>query len=158
MQSGDIEGRACSGVAAGCSKQAYMANLPPFLPPQYYDCIEVTPMDLVTSYFSGYTNASAAELAYNDKYFVFKKLHLKDWMITDLSQGYIWAGSGIKCELVNVDDMKDFEIDDQIDVVGYNAGVTSYEIPGLLFKDCYVLPTGAVKLPAVGGGGFNPAY
>ncbi len=145
------------GISA-CKAQAFAVQLPPFLPPEYYSCLEAGPAELVGSYFSGYTNASYAEAQYNNQYFVFKNLPVKDWMIADLDKGYIWLGSGVKCELVNPADMKKFKIDERVDVVGLNTGVISYKTPGLLFTNCYVMAAGSVQLPAAGGGGFSAGY
>jgi hypothetical protein len=143
---------------ASCNEDAFVAVAPPYLPAQYYDCVEVTPLDLVNSYFSGYANASHAEVEYNDRYFVFKNIPVREWVIADLDQGWIWAGSGIKCLLVNPGDMKRFKLEDKIDIVGFNTGVITYQTPGLLFKDCYAMAAGSVQLPAGGSAGFTPAY
>ena len=140
-----------------CNQHA-AAFAPPYLPAQYYDCTEVTPLDLVNTYFSGYADASHAEVEYNNRYFVFKNIPVRDWVIADLDQGWIWIGSGVKCLLLNPEDMKRFKMEDKIDVVGFNTGVIDYKTPGLLFKDCYALASGSVQLPAGSGGGFVPAY
>jgi hypothetical protein len=142
---------------ASCRQQAFIAA-PPYLPAEYYDCTEVTPLDLVNTYFSGYANASHAEVEYNNRYYVFKNIPVRDWVIQDLDKGWIWVGSGVKCLLLNAEEMKRFKTEDKIDVVGFNTGVINYQTPGLLFKDCYVLPAGSVQLPAGSGGGFVPAY
>ncbi len=145
-------------LIGACTKPLFVADLPLYLPTQYYNCMEATPAELVGSYFSGYTNASYAEAQYNNQYFVFKNLPVKDWMIADLDKGYIWLGSGVKCELVNPADMKKFKLDQKIDVVGLNTGVISYKSPGLLFTNCYVMPAGSIQLPIGTGGGFSPGY
>jgi hypothetical protein len=140
-----------------CKKQeSFLA--PPDLPASHYNCIEVKTDVLVSSYFSTYGNMSMAENSYNNQYFVFKNLPVQDWMIKNLDQGFIWLGSGIKCLLANPDDMKKFALNDHIDVVGLNTGVIDYKTPGLLFKECYVIRTGAAQLPAGGEGGFVPIY
>jgi hypothetical protein len=141
-----------------CKAKAFAVQLPPYLPAECYTCLEATPGELVGSYFSGYANASWAEVQYNNSYFVFKNIPVKDWVLADLDKGFIWIGSGIKCELANPHDMDRFKLEDKIDVVGLNTGVISYKTPGLLFKNCYVIPAGAVQLPAVGGGGFSAGY
>jgi len=143
---------------ASCKDDAFAAVPPPYLPAAYYACTEVTPLDLVNCYFSGYANATSAEVQYNERYFVFKRIPVKDWVIADLDQGWIWVGSGIKCLLLNPDDMKRFKLEDKVDVVGFNTGVITYKTPGLLFKDCYVMSAGSVQLPAEGSAGFTPAY
>jgi hypothetical protein len=142
---------------SGCTRQQLIA-VPPYLPPEYYDCIEVKPSDLVIKYFSTYGNMSNSEHEYNGRYFVFKNQLVQDWMVKELDQGWIWVEGNVKCELVNVDDMKTFNLGDKIDVVGLNQGVISYTTAGLLFTKCLVLPAGTVALPAAGGQAFVPGY
>ena len=129
-------------VTLSCNQKAFIIQPPPFLPPECYNCTEVTPLDLVNTYFSGYANAASAEVQYNNRYFVFKNIPVRDWVIAELDKGWIWVGSGIKCLLLNSDDLKRFKTEDKIDVVGFNTGVISYQTPGLLFKDCYALAAG----------------
>ena len=135
-----------------------MLQIPPYLSPQYYDCIEVKPSDLVIKYFSTYGNMDNSEHEYNGKYFVFKNQLVQDWMLKELDQGWIWVEGNVKCELVNPNDMKKFNIDDKIDIVGLNKGVISYSTAGLLFTGCIVLPAGLVALPAAGGQAFVAGY
>jgi hypothetical protein len=154
---------------ASCSSPTLSAKIPT-LPPEYYNCIETTPLDLINVYYgtlyyyfslglntTGNNDLSNAEATYDNQYFVFKSLPVTDWMVTELDQGWIYIGSGIKCILVNPNDMKKFKLGDEIDVVGFNTGIISLSTPGLLFKDCYVLPAGAIQLPLSGGPGFTPA-
>jgi hypothetical protein len=142
--------------SGACKKQGLLV-VAPYMPPDYYSCIEADAGGLVFAYFAGYGNISAAENTYNNKYYVFKNLEIKDWMLTELDKGWLWLESGVKCVLVNIDDMKAFKIGDRIDVVGYNTGVDSSPTPGLLFTNCIVMPTGLVKLPTVEGA-FSIGY
>ena len=156
--------------SAACASPSY-AKIPPTLPPAYYNCIEAKPLELLNVYFgtifyfysvglvaNGNDDLLIAEAAYDNQYFVFKHLQVADWMVAELDQGWIYAGSGIKCILVNQGDMKKFKLGDYIDVVGLNAGITSINPPGLLFKDCYVLPAGAIQLPLSGAPSLTPAH
>ena len=140
-----------------CAKQTMLA-FPPYLPPEYYNCIEAKPSDLVIKYFSTYGNMANSEHEYNGQYFVFKNQLVQDWMLKELDQGWIWVEGNVKCELVNTADMKAYKIDDRIDIVGLNNGVMSYSTAGLLFTKCFVLPAGVVALPASGGQGFVAGY
>ena len=142
---------------AGCSKPAMVA-FPPYLPPQYYDCIEVRPSELVITYFSTYGNMAHSESEYNGKYFVFKNQIVEEWMLKSLEEGYIWVEGNVMCELVSPEDMKAFKIGDRIDIVGRNAGVINYTASGLKFVECIVLAAGTVQLPASGGSAFIGGY
>jgi hypothetical protein len=142
--------------SGSCKKQGPSVVVP-YIPPEYYDCIEAKPSDLIAAYYSQYGNMGHAEENYNNKYFVFKDQIVADWMIKDLGQGWIWLPGNIKCVLININDMKALKIGDRIDVVGYNTGPMSLQVAGLIFTNCYVLPAGTVNLP-VGGGTFSPVY
>jgi hypothetical protein len=142
---------------ASCTQQK-LAAFPPYLPPEYYNCIEVRPSELVIAYFSTYGNMAHSESEYNNRYFVFKNQIVEDWMIKELDQGWIWVEGNVKCELANVADMNAFNLGDRIDIVGLNAGVISYSSAGLLFTKCIVLTAGAVELPAAGGPAFVGGY
>jgi len=149
---------------ASCSPPAKI----PTLPPEYYNCIEAKPLELINVYFGtlyyyynlnleGDISLANAKAIYDNQYFVFKSLPVTDWMVAELDQGWIYTGSDIKCILVNPNDMKKLKPGDTIDVVGFNTGITSINPPGLLFRDCYVLPADAIQLPLSGGPGFTPA-
>ena len=144
---------------AGCAKPlAYAVIHPPFIPAQYYNCIDVTPDDLANAYFNNCAEIKLAENLYNELYFVFKDLELRSWMLTDLTLGYLWVNSGIKCLLANPEVMRSFKLGEKIDLVGYNSGVGNDAHTELLFKDCYVMPAGSLQLPAAGGMEFVPTY
>ncbi len=141
---------------AGCSK-AYMAT-PPFVPAQYYDCLEVSPYQLVDIYFSNYANITMSEAQYNGHMFVFKNIRIEDWMLAHLDEGWIWVDQ-IRCSLSSYFDWGILKAGNRVDVVGMNMGVRSYERPGLAFEDCIVLPAGVVSLPAdPGTGPIVPGY
>jgi hypothetical protein len=143
--------------SSGCSKQASLA-VPPYLPPEYYSCYEARGSDLSVSYFSNYGNLSRSETLYNDHYFVFKDQLVEKWTIKELDQGWIWLEGNIKCELLNKDNMKYFKVGQKIDVVGYNAGVISHSVQGLLFTKCIVLAAGTIQLPAAGSNSAPSVY
>ncbi len=158
------------GLAA-CSSPPSSSAAPPTLPPQYYNCIEANPLELLNVYFGtlfyyysaglvakGNEDLEIAEATYDNQYFVFKHLIVADWMVAELDQGWIYAGSGIKCILVNPKDMRKYKPGDYIDVVGLNTGITAIDPPGILFKDCYVLPAGAIDLPLSGAPSLAPAH
>ena len=157
-------------VFAACSSSTSSTKIPPTLPSEYYHCIETTPLDLINVYFgnlhyyysdglmaNGDADLANAQANYDNQYFVCKVLPVTDWMVTELDKGSIHVNGGIKCLLVNPNDMKQFKLGDNIDIVGLNTGITSLNPPGLLFKDCYVLPVDAIQLPLGGGPGFTSA-
>lgn len=91
--------------------------------------------------------------------FLFKNFPVTENMLKDADRGFIWVDT-IKYPLVNIDDLNRFEDGDRVDVVGINLGPI-HDMPGyhgLQFKDCYVLPTGVLKLPGNGAEGVRPGY
>ncbi len=149
---------AASAVFAGGCNQEKLAAAPPFVPPEYYDCIEVDPQALVNIYFTGYGDFTATEARYNDKIYVFKNIPVDERMFRGLEESFIWVDQ-IECYLVDPSEMDRYEVGDKIDVVGWNRGPTSYVIAGLKFDGCLVLPAGSVALPAdPGSGPISPGY
>ncbi len=147
------------GFISGCSQEAF--NPPPSLPPVYYTAIESNPQELVYAYFysgfADYIDIREPKARYNGKFFVFNNVLVDDWVIRDVDKGWIWLDL-IKCPLVNTTEMKKFALGDRIEVVGLNLGPEDDHKPGLIFKDCYVLPQGAVQLPVGDSPAIVPAY
>lgn len=149
-----------SAIIGGCASQH--VNAVPFLPPTYFNAIEVNPQELINAYYyaglPGYIDIREPEARYNNKIFVFKDVLVDEWLVRMLDKGVIWLDL-IKCGLINRGDMLNFDIGDRIDVVGINLGPDDPNNTGLTFKDCYVLPAGVVKLPAGDDGvAVVPAY
>jgi hypothetical protein len=144
-------------LISGCANGSFLFGPPPYVPPEYYNCIQVEPKALVNVYFTGYGDFSKMEALYNDAYYIFKNVQVDERMFIGLNEGYIWVDQ-VKCYLVDPDDMGNYKPGDKIDVVGLNKGPTSYYIAGLTFKNCYVFPAGMLALPASPGGTFTPGY
>jgi hypothetical protein len=106
---------------SGACKKQEMQEIP-YLSPEYYNCLEAVPSELVSAYFSNYGNMAHSESQLNKRYFVFKSQLVQDWTLKEMDQGWIWLEGNVKCVLVNISDMKYFKIGDKIDVVGYNMG------------------------------------
>jgi hypothetical protein len=146
-----------TGLVGGC-KQAPALVAPPYIPAEYYNCVESYPTELIHAYFAGYGEIWGPMQKYNDKVFVFKDNIIDAWMVRELDKGWLWLDL-IKCPIVNIEDMQKYKIGDKIDVVGLNLGPEDIKTPGLTFKDCYVLPCGSINLPADGtGGAVGPGY
>ena len=144
-------------VAGGGCSSTKVASVP-FIPPEYYDCTQVAPEDLVDIYFTGYGDFERTEAKYDDKIYVFKAVTVDERMFIGLDEGFIWVDS-IECYLVDPSVMDQFEVGDEVDVVGWNRGPTSYVIAGLKFDGCLVIPAGTVALPAdPGSGPITPGY
>ena len=128
----------------------------PFIPADYYNCIEVLPVDLQSSYHTAYGNHVEAEV-YTGKIFLFKNLLVDQYMLSELDKGWIWADL-TNCPVVNMDYARTLKPGDHIDIVGINLGINLTPKSVLAFKDCYLLPTGSLQLPAPGGMTFSPVY
>ena len=145
-------------TAPGCSRRLAFVQNPPFIPVSHYNCYEATPDELANAYFNNCVDIRLAQNKYDGQYFVFKNLEVRDWMVADVSRGWLWTGSGIKCMLANAGEMKNFKLGDTVDVVGLNSGVNENAVTQLVFKDCYAMRAGSVQLPAGEGQAFMPTY
>lgn len=141
----------------GCTA-ARAASIPLNIPPEYYNCTEVTPQVICDAYFSRYGNIAEAQYRFDGLLFVFKNVEVTDSMFKHIDEGYTWVDNLVRCFCVNIDDLKRYKIGDKIDVVGKNEGVV-LNFTGLKFGDCIIMPAGSVQLPAPGGTGVAvPVY
>jgi len=118
------------------------------LPPEYTECIEISPVRLVDIYMNIRTfgdERSNVEYLFQDKMIVLKDINVDEDVIRELENGWIWVRL-IQCVLVDVEEMKRFEVGDQVDVIGINQGFNTTGPVGLLFADCVVIPSGSVEL------------
>ena len=152
-----VTGLLLVGLVGGCSSDKPTIAPVPYIPIEYYDCLEAYPAELVATYFSGYGDVWGPMERYNDKVFVFKNVLIDDWVLQDLDEGLLWL-SYIKCSIANISVMSNYKKGDRIDLVGYNLGPENISVKELTFKDCYVLPPGAIVLPAEGNGVIDGGY
>jgi len=149
---------AAAVVLGSCGPATFIP--PDYIPPEYYQCTEIDPQDLINVYFSGYGDFTTIEALYNDVVYVFKNVPVDKRMVMALDEGYIWVDQ-VKAYLVNPESMNRFKFGDMIDLVGINDGPTSYYQAGLTFIECYALPAGEIPLPLDQGEGtpaFTPGY
>jgi hypothetical protein len=138
------------GLGTACAGAPQTRPLPA-LPPEYYQAAVATPADLVYAYYSKYMVISEAEVRYNNMVFVFKNITVTDKTFAFKKDGYIQEDQ-IKCFVPDImNDAKCFQVGDRIDIVGRNLG-DKFGEPGLILADSYILPAGAVALPAPGEG------
>jgi hypothetical protein len=142
-------------------------NALPYIPPAYYNCIQATAAEVAFSYWSPYSMRLKAEgspipgEAYRDLVFVIKNYPITEWSLAELDKGYIRVDM-IKCYPLNLGDFAKIKPIFWADVVGINKGPEAenygdFSEGTLVFKDCVILPAGAVKLPAEGNEGI-PVY
>ncbi len=139
-------------MVSGCSSR--VIEVAPYIPPAYYDCIEVNPFLLYDAYYmknsiSFIRSMAEAQYFYDGKVFVFKNIEVTAPLFKYLDEDYFWVKEVIKCYCLNARSLKSYKIGDMIDVVGKNQGVVS-GVPGLVFRDCIILPVGYTQLPAPG--------
>jgi hypothetical protein len=151
-------------------------DMVPYVPPQYYACIEVTLDDLLKNYFSHYGNLDQAEQTYNGLPFVFNSVAIFSPSMLVNSDTLQWGNAMFTAMVPGA--VSRLRVGEFIDVVGILQGpmpdcqgtpIASWFnpdgsplipiVPGwLYFTDCIFLPTGSVRLPAPGGPVFAPLY
>ncbi len=140
-------------LPAACRGPAYAnQDIPPMLPPGYYQCLEAKPKELEAVYFSPYGLRWLADAMYLDLVFVFKGIAVDKQMLDFRGPDFIWVGQ-IKCRAKNQADVGRLRQGQVIDVVGINRGVPNMADMqfSLLMEDCYFLPAGSLSLPVEGG-------
>ena len=157
-----------AALIPGCkSTPQEVNNALPYIPPSYYDCIQATAAEVAFSYWSPYSMRLKNEgspipgESYRDLVFVIKNYPITEWSLAELDKGYIKVDM-IKVYPLNPQDFAKIKPIFWADIVGINKGpeqenYTDFSEGTLVFKDCIVLPAGAVKLPAEGNEGI-PVY
>ena len=121
---------------------------PPAIPVEYYKCLSVEPNVLVNAYYSRYLDITVAQTLYTDKIFILKNVVITNDHITHLrNEGFIWVDM-IQCIVANTKDCERFRAGDKVDVIGSNKGPSMDNYGVLIFLDCFMIPAGALKLPA----------
>lgn len=144
---------------AACAGPTYLAQLPPILPANYYQCFDSTPQAVEGAYFDPYGHRWVAEMTYNDQPFVFKNVEIMPGMMESKGPDYIWVDR-TQCQAANPADVAKLKVGQVIDVVGIMRGVSKDpdKQMDLLMTECYFLPAGSVALPLPGGAAFTPGY
>jgi hypothetical protein len=143
----------------GLQTTAYQ-GIVPYIPPAYYQWTSVYPEQLENAYTWGFDNTMNVDqvnLNYDGQIFVFPDLLVDAWMLSEINQGNLLADH-ITCPIVNISYARTLNVGDQVDIVGICLGPDPNKSGWLLFEDCYVLPAGAIQLPASGGGTFVAGY
>jgi hypothetical protein len=91
----------------------------PYIPPGYYTCIQANIDDLLKAYFTHYGNLSDAEMAYDNKIFVFTGIAVQPSMIINEDTFVYSTAVFFPLEKNSV---KNLKVGDIIDVVGVNTG------------------------------------
>jgi hypothetical protein len=148
----------CLLVLPACAKANQAAPLPS-LPPAYYACTESTPIDLMNAYYGHYFAIAGAEIVLKDRVFVFKNIAVTAAMAQHATDEYVWISEGsIKCYFASAGEHARLKAGQAVDVVGVNGGMCPDYAGTLYLKDCFFLPSGAVKLPTEGGATLFSSY
>jgi hypothetical protein len=142
----------------GCARQIKVA---PYVPPSYYEAIEVSPHDLVMAYYPPYTDSPVPmgyiEDMYNNKVYIFKGIRVTTYMLQNAANGVAWVDL-IKCSLMVSDSLSRLKVGDVVDVIGLNEGLCPDRVGFLQFSGCVFIPSGALQIPAAGSTAFVPPY
>jgi hypothetical protein len=134
-------------IVAAASSCRPPFSAPPEIPASYYQCQSVDPVALASSYYSRYMDKAVAKASFDNHILIIKGIELSDYQVTCLrNHNYIWVDL-IKCMVGNKEYSSRFKVGDMIDVVGVNKGDTM-DFMGLLFTDCYLIPSGSLQLPS----------
>jgi hypothetical protein len=132
------------------------------LPVVYYDCIQMTPYDVIWSYFDPYGYRWRAEEMYTGKVIVFKNVEVTQRLLDTRGEDFIWVDQ-IRCFAATPDEInkiKSFKMGQKLDVVGIMAGVDkdSEYLNTIKMADCYYSTAGMWAIPTGAGASFTPGY
>ncbi len=136
-------------LTAGCSSQP--AQVIPYVPPQYFNSLEVTPLDLTATYEERYGDFAIPNALFKDKSIVFKNIELTDEMLKYADKGYMWI-EGVKLEFDNPEEWSQLSSGSKVDIAGICKGLSWFdEITWVTLTESIFLPVGVVDL--TGGDG-----
>ncbi len=141
---------------AGCSNSP--AQVIPYVPPQYFNSLEVTPLDLAATYEGRYGDFSIPNGLFKDKSIVFKNIELTDEMLEYTDKGYMWI-EGVQLEFDNPEEWSQLRSGSKVDIAGFCKGLGPFdEIEWVTLAESIFLPAGVVDLTGGGGGITVPIY
>ncbi len=123
-----------------------MFQVPPMLPPGYYQAIEALPQDLYARYLSQSSRRNYADILYTDRAYVFKNIKFIEAMRPRSMPGCIWLNQVI-CYAASPLEMSRLHEGRYYDIVGVSKGVSPEWRDSIYLTDCYFLPAGMVGLP-----------
>ena len=137
----------------GCARQAdaLESAVVQYIPPNYYDCIETTPNDLLNAYYSHYNAVGDPGVLFDGHIFVFKGITITAPELNHATDEFMWIDGAIKCYFLEQGSAGRLSINEKVDIVGIDSGVGTEYNGTLVFEGCIFLPSGSVQLPAGGG-------
>jgi hypothetical protein len=129
------------------------ANTPlavqPFVPPQYLDCIEISPLELSDYYFNYqplYIWFPTADEALTGKAVIMKNIEITEGMIETSTKSFFKVNSNVLVKPQNPSIMEGLKVGDVIDILGLSQGISD-EWAAVVLEDCIIEPTGRLNLP-----------
>ena len=136
-------------LGAGCAGPS--AQVVPYIPPQYWNSMEVTPLTLKNAYEGMYGDFYVPNAIFKGQSIVFKNIEITDEMLKYVDKGYMYV-DGVKLEFDNPEEWSQLRSGSKVDVAGFCKGLDmGAEIILLTLTESIFLPAGVVDL--TGGDG-----
>ena len=134
----------------GCAQERISSH-PPYIPPSYLSCTEISPTDLINAYYNNHISYMQVEAWYNNQAYVFKQIIVTENMLKWRPTGYVWVENSIQCYPLNKNQLDPLKVGDVVDIVGISMGLHD-QFRGLVFYGCVYFPSGIVQLPVEDNG------
>jgi hypothetical protein len=143
-------------LGAGCAGPS--AQVVPYVPPQYWNSMEVTPGDIKLAYEGRYGDFYEPNAIFKGQSIVFKNIELTNEMLEYVDKGYMYV-EGVKLEFDNPEEWSQLRSGSKVDVAGFCKGLEmGAEIILLTLTESIYVPAGVVDLSGGDGDLIIPVY
>lgn len=129
------------------------ANTPPvvqpFVPPQYLDCIEISPVELAHYYFDyqpPYIWMATADEAFTGKAIIIKNIEITEEMIETGAKSFFKVNGNVLIKPQALSIMEELKVGEVVDILGLCKGISD-EWAAVVLEDCIIEPAGRLNLP-----------
>lgn len=129
----------------GCANTAL--SVQPFVPPQYLDCIEISPFKLADYYFNyqpPYIWMLTADEAFTGKAVIMKNIEITEEIIDTRAKSFFIVNSNVLVKPQDPSIMNELKVGEVIDILGLSKGVSDNRV---VVEGCLIEPAGRLNLP-----------
>ena len=140
-----------SGLIACGNVQPF---IPPYIPPNYLDCIEISPFMLGDYYFNYkplYPWFPTADEAFTGKAIIMKNIKITEEMIETRTKSFFKVNNYVLIKPLDLSQMGKIKVGDMVDILGLCKGISDQWV-AVVLEDCFIEPSGILNLPLKNGG------
>jgi hypothetical protein len=122
---------------SGCAHSK--TEVPPYVPPEYANAIEICSYNLFDSYFNPVVPEGLADETFKGKNVILKYVTITEDMLSSIQNNHVSVGGWLIAECHNIAVLNQHKPGDIIQIVGQCNGF-SEDLVAVVMKDCRVYP------------------